>query len=213
MMVKRLLDVVAAAFGLLLLSPILAVIAIVVKSSSSGPVFFRHERMGKGFRPFGVLKFRTMVRDAPKLGGPITCGDDPRITSIGRLLRKTKLDELPQLFNVLVGNMSLVGPRPEVRRYVEMFREDYEVILQVRPGITDLASIKYRDEATILGKAAEPEEEYVRVVLPEKIRLAKEYVARRSLRLDLAILFGTLTCLACNRESRPSSHNGVQEGL
>ena len=212
-MLKRLLDIVAASLGLLLLSPLFAVIAVLVKCGSSGSVLFRHERIGKGFRPFGVLKFRTMVQDAPKLGGPITCGDDPRITSIGRLLRKLKLDELPQLFNVLVGDMSLVGPRPEVRRYVEMFREDYEVILQVRPGITDLASIKYRDEATILGKAANPEEEYVRVVLPEKIRLAKQYVARRSLRLDLAILFGTLACLACNRAPRPSSHNGVQEGL
>ena len=108
------------------------------------------------------------MNDAPKLGGPITFGDDPRITRVGRLLRKTKIDELPQLFNVLAGDMSLVGPRPEVRRYVEMFADDYAEILRVRPGITDLASIKYRDEAAILGQAADPEEEYVRRVLARK---------------------------------------------
>jgi len=141
-------------------------------------VFFRQKRMGRGGRPFFILKFRTMVQEAPKRGGPITCGDDPRITRIGRLLRKTKLDELPQLINVLRGDMSLVGPRPEVPKYVEMFRQDYEEILRVRPGITDLASVKFCDEAALLGSAANPEEEYLRRVLPEKIRLAKEYVAK-----------------------------------
>ena len=205
-------DIMAALAGVIVLAPLLAVAAAAVRLGSAGSVFFRQERIGRGGRPFFILKFRTMVSDAAKLGGPITFGDDPRITRVGRLLRKTKLDELPQLFNVLAGQMSLVGPRPEVRRYVDMFREDYNVILQVRPGITDLASIKYRDEAAVLGGAADPEQEYVRVVLPEKIRLAKEYVARRSFRLDLAILFGTAFSLARDRVPRPSHRNGVKEG-
>ena len=127
---------------------------------------------------------------------------DPRITPLGRILRQTKLDELPQLINVVKGDMSLVGPRPEVPRYVEMFRGDYAEILRVRPGITDLASIRYRDEAAVLGAAANPEEEYVRRVLPEKIRLAKEYVERQSLRLDLTIVFGTLFRLLGDRAPR-----------
>jgi lipopolysaccharide/colanic/teichoic acid biosynthesis glycosyltransferase len=167
-----------------------------VKLGSPGPVLFRHARMGKNFLPFDVLKFRTMVQDAPKLGGPITFGDDPRITRIGRLLRKSKIDELPQLFNVLLGEMSMVGPRPEVRKYVEMFRADYEEILRFRPGITDLASIEFCDEADLLGRAADPEAEYVGRVLPEKIRLAKKYIQRQSLFFDLKIIFGTLFRIA-----------------
>jgi lipopolysaccharide/colanic/teichoic acid biosynthesis glycosyltransferase len=199
---KRFVDMVSAALGLLLLSPLLAILALLVRAGSSGPALFRQERMGRSFRPFQILKFRTMVQDAPQRGGPITFGADPRITPLGSLLRKTKLDELPQLINVLKGDMSLVGPRPEVPRYVEMFRADYAEILRVRPGITDLASIQYRDEAAVLGAAANPEEEYVCRVLPEKIRLAKEYVARRSLRLDVTIIFGTLFRLLCDRAPR-----------
>ena len=199
---KRLMDMLAAGVGLLLLSPLLALVALLVRLASPGPALFRQERMGRNFRPFQILKFRTMVQDAPQRGGPITFGGDPRITPLGSLLRQTKLDELPQLVNVLKGDMSLVGPRPEVPRYVELFRGDYAEILRVRPGITDLASIRYRDEAAILGAAANPEEEYVRRVLPEKIRLAKEYVERRSLRLDLAIIFGTLFRLVGDRAPR-----------
>jgi lipopolysaccharide/colanic/teichoic acid biosynthesis glycosyltransferase len=210
-MIKRLFDAVVAAVGLLLLSPLFALIALLVKSTSTGPVFFRHERMGRGFRPFGVLKFRTMVQDAPQLGGPITFGEDPRITGIGRFLRKTKLDEIPQLLNVLRGDMSLVGPRPEVRRYVEMFRDDYSTILQVRPGITDLASLKYHDEQRVLGAAADPEQEYVDVVLPEKIRLAKQYVVGQSLRLDLRIILGTVCTLCCDRALRRDNHRQATE--
>jgi len=203
-MLKRLLDVVAGGFGLLLLSPLLAAVAALVKCSSAGPVFFRQERIGRGGRPFFILKFRSMVREAPESGGPITFGDDPRVTRAGRWLRKTKIDELPQLFNVLRGEMSLVGPRPEVRRYVEMFQEDYAEILRVRPGMTDLASLKYRDEAAILGQAADPEEEYVRRVLPEKIRLAREYVRRQSLLLDLTIICRTPISLLHGRVSTAS---------
>jgi len=207
-MLKRILDVAVAGLGLLFLSPLFAVIAVLVKCGSPGPVFFRHNRIGRGFRPFGVLKFRTMVQDAPSQGGPITFGNDPRITPVGTWLRKTKLDELPQLINVFRGDMSLVGPRPEVRHYVEMFRDDYEEILRVRPGITALASIKYRDEATVLAGAADPEEEYVRRVLPEKIRLAKEYVRRSSVPFDAILIL--LTLLALFRPGRSKS-KAIQE--
>jgi lipopolysaccharide/colanic/teichoic acid biosynthesis glycosyltransferase len=133
-----------------------------------------------------------MVADAPRRGAAITCGDDPRITRVGRLLRATKVDELPQLFNVLRGDMSFVGPRPEVRRYVEMFADDYREILAVRPGITDLASILYRDEAAILGRAADPQAEYVGRILPHKIRLAKEYRHRSSLLFDVGVILQTI---------------------
>jgi lipopolysaccharide/colanic/teichoic acid biosynthesis glycosyltransferase len=189
---KRFFDIVVASMGLLLISPLLLAAAILVRLSSPGPVFFRQERIGRGGRPFFILKFRTMVQDAPKRGGPITFGNDPRVTPVGKLLRKSKLDELPQLLNVLKGDMSLVGPRPEVPKYVEMFHRDYEEILRVRPGITDLASIKYSDEASVLGQAADPEKEYVDRVLPEKIRLAKEYVRRSSCCFDVAIILSTL---------------------
>src|SRR5205823_3489062 len=131
-----------------------------------GPIFFRQERIGKKFRPFFIYKFRTMEHDAPRRDGLITIGADPRITRVGRILRKTKIDELPQLVNILKGEMSFVGPRPEVSHYVALFRRDYEEILTVRPGITDLASLKYRDEAEVLRHAENPQEEYVRHVLP-----------------------------------------------
>jgi lipopolysaccharide/colanic/teichoic acid biosynthesis glycosyltransferase len=204
-LLKRVFDVLAAFSGVVVLSPLLILVAALVKLTSPGSILFRQERMGRGGRAFPVLKFRTMVKDAPKLGGQITHGDDPRITQFGRLLRRAKIDELPQLFNVLKGDMSLVGPRPEVRRYVEMFADDYAEILRVRPGITDLASIKYRDEAAILGQAADPEKEYVGRVLPEKIRLAHEYLRRQSLLLDLTIIVGTLFSLIHDRKTRPLS--------
>jgi lipopolysaccharide/colanic/teichoic acid biosynthesis glycosyltransferase len=196
---KRTIDILAAGTGLVLLSPLLLLLAALVKLSSLGPVFFRQQRIGQGFRPFWIYKFRTMVQDAPARGRAITVGDDPRITRVGRFLRRTKLDELPQLLNVLRGDMSLVGPRPEVPRYVEMFRDDYAEILQVRPGITDLASITYRDEATVLGQAADPEATYVQRVLPAKIRLAKTYVRRQSLAGDVGLIVQTLMKLMLDR--------------
>jgi lipopolysaccharide/colanic/teichoic acid biosynthesis glycosyltransferase len=191
-MIKRLFDLLAAAVALALLSPVLLVVALLVWATSRGPVFFRQERIGRDFRPFRIYKFRSMVHDAPRKGNLVTFGADPRITKVGRILRATKIDELPQLSNVLVGEMSRVGPRPEVRKYVEMFREDYAEVLRVRPGITDPASIKYRHEAEILGHAADPEREYVQHVLPEKIRLGKEYAKNSSLWLDLMIILKTL---------------------
>ena len=189
---KRTFDFVVALLGLLLLFPLWVVVALSIRMDSPGPVFFRQERIGRGLRPFLIVKFRTMMRDAPRQGGSITFGNDPRITRVGRILRKTKIDELPQLINVLKGEMSLVGPRPEVRPYVELFRQEYEDILKVRPGITDLASLRYRNEAEVLGQSQNPEEEYVRRILPEKIRLAKEYLQGASLAVDLALIFKTL---------------------
>ena len=189
---KRVFDLVVAFLGLSLLFPLLLLVAFLIKLDSPGPILFRQERMGKGFRPFLIYKFRTMVYDALHRGRPITVGADPRITRVGRILRKTKLDELPQLLNVLKGDMSFVGPRPEVRQYVELFRQDYEEILQIRPGITDLASLTYRHEAEILGRAEHPEEEYVQRILPDKIRLAKAYLRRSSLFFDVTLLGKTL---------------------
>jgi lipopolysaccharide/colanic/teichoic acid biosynthesis glycosyltransferase len=197
-LIKRAFDITAASAGLALLWPLFALAAMLIKMDSPGPILFRQERIGKGFRPFLIYKFRTMVADAPERGALVTAGEDPRITRIGRFLRKTKIDELPQLLNVLKGEMTLVGPRPEVRKYVELFRADYEEILRVRPGITDWASLKYRDEAAILGNSDRPEQEYVRRVLPEKMELAKAYVRQASFFSDLELLFATLRRLITN---------------
>lgn len=196
---KRAFDVMAASAGLVALSPLLAAIAAAVKLDSRGPVLFRQERVGRHFRPFRLLKFRTMVPDAEARGGQLTVGEDERITRVGRLLRRTKLDELPQLWNVVRGEMSLVGPRPEVPKYVERFREEYEEVLSVRPGITDLASLEFREEGELLARAADPEEFYVREVLPRKLELAREHIRRASLGFDVAIILRTLGALASRR--------------
>jgi lipopolysaccharide/colanic/teichoic acid biosynthesis glycosyltransferase len=202
---KRVFDILMATIGLILLSPLFLLVAVLIKLDSAGPVLFRQQRIGKRFRPFLIYKFRTMVENAAQIGTEITYGDDPRITRMGRLLRKTKIDELPQIINVLKGEMSFVGPRPEIRQYVELFRKDYEEILKIRPGITDLASVKYRDEAAILGRSENPEDEYVRRVLPEKIELAKEYLRRSSLFFDLSLIFKTLFSLfSYTSELKPS---------
>ena len=193
---KRAFDFVAALVGTICLLPLFLAVAILIKLDSPGPVFFTQERIGRGFRPFFIYKFRTMVRDAPQRGRAITCGNDPRITRIGRLLRRTKVDELPQLLNVIKGEMSLVGPRPEVRRYVEAYRKDYEEVLTVRPGITDLASLRFCDEAAILGSCENPEEMYLTQILPEKLSLGKAYARESSLHSDLALIVKTLAVLA-----------------
>jgi len=190
MLLKRCLDIVVSAFALLLLSPILLAAAFAVWLDSGAPVLFRHRRVGLGFRPFDILKFRTM---RVQTGGPaITVAGDARITRVGKLLRGTKLDELPQFWNVLIGDMSLVGPRPEVPKYVDMFHDRYQRVLKVRPGITDIASIRFRDEEKLLAKGSDPLREYVQSILPLKLDLADEYVRTRSLRLDFLILFKTL---------------------
>lgn len=192
---KRLFDFTMAALGLLALTPGLALVALLIKADSKGPVFFRQKRMGRNFSPFDIYKFRTMVQDAPARGGAITYENDSRITRVGHLLRKTKIDELPQLINVLRGEMSLVGPRPEVPEFVEKFRKDYELILAIRPGMTDMASLKYRNEAEILGRSKHPEDDYVKNILPEKIELAKEYVRRSSFVFDIVLILKSLPTL------------------
>ncbi|MFI5360987.1 MAG: sugar transferase [Elusimicrobiota bacterium] len=186
---KRAFDVAAAGAGLVVLSPVLLAIAAAIKLSDPGPVFFRQTRAGLGSKPFQILKFRTMR--AGGAGPLITAGADARVTPLGRLLRRTKLDELPQLLNVLRGDMSLVGPRPEVPRYVEMFREDYALILTVKPGITDYAAIKYRDEESVLAAYRDAEEGYVTKVLPDKIALYRRYVADVGFVTDLRIALAT----------------------
>jgi lipopolysaccharide/colanic/teichoic acid biosynthesis glycosyltransferase len=207
-MTKRLLDLVASAAGLVCLLPLFLVIAALIKADSRGPVFFTQERMGCRFRPFRILKFRTMVQGAPARGRSITCGDDPRITRVGRFLRASKIDELPQLINVIRGEMSLVGPRPELPRYVARFREDYEEILTVRPGLTDPASIEFRDEAAILGRFPDPEDIYVTRILPAKIRLGKEYARTFSFTSDLRLILKTIATLARKSSTAPYSERG-----
>ncbi len=200
-MTKRAFDILVSLAGLIVLLPLLLLVATAIKLDSSGPVFFRQWRVGRKFRRFGIYKFRTMIDDAFDRGLPITVGRDSRITRVGKILRKTKIDELPQLLNVLKGDMSLVGPRPEVPRYVELFRPDYEHILKVRPGLTDLASLKYSDEASILGQSANPERDYVARLLPDKIRLAKEYIQRSSLLFDVKLIVETIIKLFGHRIS------------
>lgn len=189
---KRLLDVAAAACGIVLLSPLMLLSAFAVMAASRGPLIFSHKRVGRGFSPFYAYKFRTMVHGADKSGSYVTAGGDSRITSVGRLLRKTKLDELPQLFNVLAGDMSLVGPRPEVERYVQLFRGDYSEILRIRPGITDYAAIEFRDEESVLAGYEDHEKAYREEILPAKIRLYKKYLEDISFFTDLKILISTV---------------------
>jgi lipopolysaccharide/colanic/teichoic acid biosynthesis glycosyltransferase len=197
-MAKRLFDLVVAGVALLLLAPLLAVLALVVKLDSPGPVFFRQQRVGRHGVPFSIHKFRTMRPDAG--GPPLTVGADPRITRSGRWLRRTRLDELPQLIDVLQGTMSLVGPRPEVPRFVAHYPPGLrERALSVRPGITDPASLEFIDEAAVLARAADPEREYIEVVLPAKVRRAAEYAERATLASDLRVLLRTLRVLAAGR--------------
>lgn len=189
---KRWVDVCLALLGLLALFPALILVALLIKMDSRGPVFFKQERIGRNFKPFLIYKFRTMVKDSAFKGRMITVGSDPRITRMGRFLRKVKIDELPQLINVFKGEMSFVGPRPELRKYVEKFRNDFKEILSIRPGITDLASIKYRREAELLASSEDPEEEYISTILPEKIKLGKDYLRRSSLSFDFSIMIKTV---------------------
>ncbi len=198
---KRLFDIFFSAVGLVVLLPLFAVIAVLVKWDSAGPVFFVQRRIGRNLKPFNLFKFRTMVSDAPEKGMPLTAGNDPRITRVGRMLRKTKFDELPQLYNVLRGDMSLVGPRPEVEKYVNLYRSDYEEILKVRPGITDIASLTYRDEERVLQSKENYEGYYVQVLLPEKIRLSKEYGRRASIFYDAKLVVLTMFSVLYPKEN------------
>lgn len=191
-MLKRLFDILFSAFGLIVMSPPLIFSAIAIKLDSEGPVFYRGKRIGHYGKPFRIYKFRTMVVNAEKLGGPSTADDDPRITKIGHLLRKLKLDELPQLINVLKGEMSFVGPRPEVQHYVDMFTEEEKAILNARPGITDWASLWNPDEGAILKGSQDPEKAYMEMIRPEKLKLQLKYVKKNSFWIDLKIILLTL---------------------
>jgi lipopolysaccharide/colanic/teichoic acid biosynthesis glycosyltransferase len=189
---QRVLDVLLAVSGLLVLFPLFAVIAILIRVDSGGPIFFRQKRVGLRGREFEIFKFRTMVVDAEKLGAQITVGRDPRISRIGAFLRKNKLDELPQLLNVVRGEMSIVGPRPEVPRYVALYSTEQRQILSVRPGITSPASIVFRNENDLLGNQEDPEHFYREEVMPAKIRLDLEYARRATLFSDLAMIARTV---------------------
>jgi lipopolysaccharide/colanic/teichoic acid biosynthesis glycosyltransferase len=188
---KRLFDLAAALVGLVVLSPLMGMISLLIKGGDRGPIFYRGRRVGRFGKPFRIFKFRTMVVDAEKRGGPSTPGDDPRITPLGRWLRKYKLDELPQLLNVLAGDMSLVGPRPEVQHYTDMFSEEEKAILSVRPGITDWASIWNSDEGAVLAGAADPEKAYLELIRPSKLKLQLAYVRNHSFKTDLKIIWLT----------------------
>lgn len=189
---KRLFDLSSTILGLVLLAPVLLVVSLLIKLDDRGPVFFRQTRVGRGGRAFRVWKFRTMVPDAERRGGALTVGDDPRTTRVGRWLRHSKVDELPQLFNVLAGDMSLVGPRPEVPRYVARYSSDERRVLELKPGITDPASIVYSRESELLAGAPDPERYYTTVVMPDKIRINMTYAARASRWTDLKVVLATL---------------------
>lgn len=188
---KRLFDIILSSLGLLILSPIFAIVAIWIKLDSSGPIFYRQVRVGRYNQDFRIFKFRSMRVGSDK-GSLVTIGGrDPRITTSGYFIRKFKIDELPQLINVLIGDMSLVGPRPEVRHYVNYWTPEQMHVLDVRPGITDPASIKFRNENELLEKAENPEKYYIEVIMQEKIRLYLEYVNQHNLFYDLKIIFQT----------------------
>lgn len=195
-MAKRLFDLLLSSLGLLVLAPLLLLIALLIKLDSPGPVMFRQERVGRYGQPFRIHKFRTMRHEPAGQGLQITVGADRRITRVGGFLRASKLDELPQLLDVWLGDMSLVGPRPEVPRYVAHYPADVrDKVLSVRPGITDIASIEYRDESAVLASAADPEHAYIHEVLPHKLALAAQYVDRSSVALDLWLIWRTLVAI------------------
>ena len=205
-MAKRTFDLLLALAALVLAAPLMLLVAAAIRLDSPGPVFFRQQRVGQGGRLFRIHKFRTMVADAPERGPALTVGDDERITRVGRFLRRSKLDELPQLIDVLRGDMSLVGPRPEVPRYVAHYPPALrDRVLALRPGITDPVSLAFADESALLARAADPEREYVDVILPRKLDAAAAYAARATLATDLGVILRTLALLvrrAVDREAR-----------
>lgn len=192
---KRFFDIIVSLIGIIILGIFLIIISIIIKCTSEGPVFFKQIRVGQSGKEFKIFKFRTMVVNAESLGTQITIGKDKRITKIGHFLRKYKIDELPQLFNVFIGEMSFVGPRPEVPKYVAMYNETQRKVLSVRPGITDLASIRYRNENEILGRAKnadEAEDMYINEIMPDKLKLNLEYIEKSNVFYDIYIIFKTI---------------------
>lgn len=189
---KRVFDLLISIPSIIILLPVFIIIAALIKLESSGPIVFSQERIGRYGRPFRIYKFRTMVKNAPEIGTSITSANDPRITKVGKFLRKFKIDEILQIINVIKGDMSIIGPRPEIKKYIDMFKEDYKEILRIRPGMTDYASITFRNEEEFLSKFSNIEEGYIKEVLPQKIELYKRYLKDMSLITDVKIFFKTI---------------------
>jgi lipopolysaccharide/colanic/teichoic acid biosynthesis glycosyltransferase len=190
-MCKRLLDLVVASVGLILLAPVLLVAGILIRLGSSGPVFYRGNRIGKDARPFRMFKFRTMVVNADQMGSALTHGGDPRVTQVGRILRKWKIDEIPQLINVVRGEMSLVGPRPESPGYVQHYTPAQRQVLQVKPGMTGPTQVQFRHEETLLSRYTDREEAYIKTIMPQKLALDLEYIKDHCFLSDLALIVQT----------------------
>lgn len=189
---KRFIDILFSSLGLIFLFPFFLIVIVLIKVSSKGPAFYIQQRVGQHGVEFGVFKFRTMYVDADKKGLLTVGGRDPRITRIGYFLRKYKFDELPQLINVLIGNMSLVGPRPEVKKYVDLYTHDQRQVLNVKPGITDFASLEYFEENELLGKSSNPEQTYVSEVMPKKLQLNLKYIQQSGTGTDLKLILRTV---------------------
>ena len=200
-MIKRIFDMVVALFGLIVFSPIFLFLTIAISLESRGPVFYRGVRVGRGGKPFRIYKFRSMVADAEQLGASSTHEQDSRVTRCGRMVRRFKLDEIAQLLNVIKGDMSLVGPRPEVQRFVDLYTEDEKIILSVRPGITDWSSIKFHNEGEIIAASgiADADEAYAKLIRPEKLRLQMKYVREHTIMIDIKILACTIITVFSTR--------------
>lgn len=190
---KRLFDIFFSLLGLILISPFLIIVSIIIKITSEGPVFFLQERLGQYEKPFFIYKFRTMVINAESLGKQITVKGDNRITTVGKVLRRYKIDEFPQLINVLLGEMSFVGPRPEVKKYVDLYTNDQKEIFKVKPGITDYASLEYRNENDLLSTVEDPEAYYINTIMQDKIKLNKKYIEKNNLFIDVKIILNTIS--------------------
>jgi len=194
-MVKRVFDLFFAIVGLVLLAPLFVIITVAINLDSPGPVFYRGERIGEKGRVFKIYKFRTMVIEADRMGPALTRGGDPRVTTVGRILRRWKVDELPQLINVIRGEMGVVGPRPEAPEYVRHYTAEQRKVLEVRPGITGLTQVRFRHEESLLSRCANPEQDYVERIMPQKLAMDLEYLENQSLLLDLKLLVRTFLCL------------------
>ena len=194
-MIKRIFDFTISFISLLILFPILFLVSLIIKFTSLGPVFYKQVRVGRGNKDFKIFKFRTMHIDADKMGLLTIGGRDPRVSYVGYYLRKYKLDELPQLINVFKGDMSFVGPRPEVRQYVNLYSETQKKVLDVKPGITDLASIEFKDENEILSEQEDPNQYYIVVIMPQKLKINLKYIENRNLVKDVGVIVKTFKAI------------------
>lgn len=200
-MIKRIFDLVVSVIGLIILAPFFLLVAILIKLDSPGPVFYKGDRIGKDGKPFKIFKFRSMVNRADQKGSALTHGDDPRITRVGSILRKWKIDELPQIINILVGEMSVVGPRPESPNYVKHYTPEQQKVLQVKPGMAGLTQVRFRHEEALLSRSTNLEEEYVEEIMPQKLALDLEYIEKQSLLLDIRLFIGMFLSLFRSEES------------